>query len=831
MDIGDTMDITKLNRDEILKKLNTSIQGLSSDEALKRIKKYGQNSFYLTNQFLKTCLIQIFNPFTLIILIVLILQLLIKNYTNAIIFSIILLINIILNIILEYKNNYPIILEKLFFGKVLVLRDGKKTKIKPQKLTIGDIVIIEKNKTIKADIKVIVENNIKIKSPINNNYNEQNDILLAGDYILEGSGMGVVFKVGKNTEIYQISKQTSIKRAQKLPFKQKRNKLNLKITLCTIVSVFLLALILYLKNNTYIEITNKISMLIISLLPIHTLIILISIIHKERKPIKNISFNSFDSIPSIGNITTIICNKNFLTINELTAKIVELEDGSIYEIEGAGYNDIGGFIPINPSAKYKDSLYHLNLIGKLISIGNKAKLSYENNEWITYGNEFDIASLVLNKKINNCTFKQEIIQEITTDNYNIVFYKDENTTKVCVKGKLTEIIKFCNTNSEELLKRYESLKTSGYQVMAILDGNIPKSKNKRKLGEKDIKNLNLIGLIGFINPLKESSTSAIKTCLKEGLRVIITTDENINNSEILGKQLNLANKKTGIVTVEDINHNFNLGKRIFDDFVKEIKILSNVDNDGLNKVILSLKQQGEIIGIIEDNIEKMNILKTAHLSISNNNSSIKNTSDLIINNNFEDLIETIKTGRNITIIINNTLKYLLYYKITEFLILFANFIFNIGINLSMTNVLLLNLSSLILTIFLYFLNKNSVKIIDDFKTKKWLLYSIINSILVLLFAIVINNINLKNIDINHSIIFLLIVSQVIMLFYYQNYKNSILKFKENWKIGVLLLIYLIINILIFSFIAKMNTINLLITLGYSILLLSVIEIIKKLKEK
>jgi len=224
-------------------------------------------------------------------------------------------------------------------------------------------------------------------------------------------------------------------------------------------------------------------------------------------------------------------------------------------------------------------------------------------------------------------------------------------------------------------------------------------------------------------------------------------------------------------------------------------------------------------------------LKTAHLSISNNNSSIKNTSDLIINNNFEDLIETIKTGRNITIIINNTLKYLLYYKITEFLILFANFIFNIGINLSMTNVLLLNLSSLILTIFLYFLNKNSVKIIDDFKTKKWLLYSIINSILVLLFAIVINNINLKNIDINHSIIFLLIVSQVIMLFYYQNYKNSILKFKENWKIGVLLLIYLIINILIFSFIAKMNTINLLITLGYSILLLSVIEIIKKLKEK
>lgn len=830
MDIGDTMDITKLSRDEILKKLNTSVQGLNSDEALKRLKKYGPNSFYLTNQFLKTCLIQIFNPITLIILITLVFQLLINNYTNAIIFSILLFINIIFNIILDYKNTYPIILEKLFFGKVLVLRDGKKTKIKPQNLTIGDIVIIEKNKTIKADIKIIVENNIIIKSPLNNNYNEQNDILLAGDYILEGSGMGVVLNIGKNTEIYQISKKGYIKRTQRLPFKQKRNKINLKITLFTIISFFLLTLVLYLKNNNYVEIIEKISILIISLLPIYLLIILVLIIYKERKTIKNICFNSLNSIPSMGNITTIICNKDFLTINELTAKIIELEDGSIYEIEGAGYNDIGGFIPINPSAKYKDSLYHLNLIGKLISIGNKAKLSYENNKWITYGNEFDIASLVLNKKINNCTFEQEIVQEITTDNYNIIFYKDENTTKVCVKGKLSEVLKFCNTNSEELLERYESLKTSGYQVMAILEGNIPKSKNKKKINEKDVKNLNFIGFIGFINPLKQSSVNAIKMGQKEGIKVIITTDEDINNSEILGKQLNLVGKKTEIVTKEDIAHNFSLGKRIFDDFIKEIKILSNVDSDNLNKVILSLKQQGEIIGVIEDNIENVNNLKTAHLSISNNTSSIKNTSDLIIDNNFDDLIETTKIGKEISTIINNTLRYLLYYKITEFLILFTSLIFDIGISLSIANVILLNLSSLILAISLYLLNKNN-KITEDSKTKKWILYSIINFILVLLFAIVMNAINLKHIDIKYSIIFLIIMSQIIMLFYYQDYKNSILKFKESWKIGILSIIYLIIIILIFIFIVKMNIINLLITLGYSTLILSLIEIIKKLKEQ
>lgn len=829
MDIGDTMDITKLNRDEILKKFNTNIQGLSSDEASKRIKKYGPNRFYLTNQFLKTCLIQIFNPITLIILIVLILQLVIENYTNTIIFGTILFINVILNIVLEYKNAYPIILEKLFLGQVLVLRNGKKKKIKPQNLTIGDVVVIEKNKMIKADIKVIVENNLIIKSPINNNYNEQNNILLAGDYILEGSGMGVVFNVGRNTEIYQISKKTSIKEIQKLPFKQKRNKLNLKITLFTIISVFLLALILYLKNNNYIEIVDKMSILIISLMPIYSLIVLVFIIYQERKKIQNVTFNNLDSIPSIGNTTTIICNKNFLTINELTAKIIELEDGSLYEIEGTGYNDIGGFIPANPSAKYKDSLYHLSLISKLISIGNKAKFSYENNEWITYGNEFDIASLVLNKKINNCIFEQEIIGEIKNDNYNITFYKDENATKVCVKGKLSEVLKFCNTNSEELLERYEILKTSGYQAMAVLEGNIPKSKNKKKLNEKDIKNLTFIGFIGFINPIKESNAKAIKMCQKEGIRVIIATNDNTNNSEIFGKQLNIVDKKTDIVTKEDINHNFNLGKRIFDEFVKEIKILSKVDNEDLNKVISSLKQQGEIITIIEDNSENMNTLKAANISVSNNTSAIKSTSDLIINNNLADLIETIKNGKNISNYINNILRYLVYYKITEFLILFTSFIFNIGINLSITAIILLNLSSLIISISLHYLNKNYSKIIYNFKTKQWIFYSFINFILVFLFSTIIKIINLKQIDINQSVIFLIVISQIIMMFYYQKDKNSILKFKDNLKTSVLATIYLIMVTLIFCFILKMHIINLLIILGYSILVLSGIEFVKKKK--
>ena len=250
----------------------------------------------------------------------------------------------------------------------------------------------------------------------------------------------------------------------------------------------------------------------------------------------------------------------------------------------------------------------------------------------------------------------------------------------------------------------------------------------------------------------------------------------------------------------------------------------------LYKIIKSLKRQGEIITTIGTDIKDIDLFKISHTSIANNTSPIKSSSDLIINDDFTNVIEIIKKGINLSNIIDNTLKYLLYYKITELLIIFISTIFNIGINLSINNILLLNLSSIILSIYLTAHNNSNEKIIDKKKNYKWLIFSIINFILLIVFTLIINISNLKQANINNSIILLIIFLQTILLFYYQNNKNSILKLKENWKTSLFTIIYLIIIILIFSFITKMHIINTLIALGYILLILGIIELIKKIKE-
>ena len=187
MNVGDNMDFSKLSIDETFNNLNTSIKGLSNDEVLKRKKKYGLNTFKHKNIFFNLLLKQLFNPIILLLIIALVLKITNKSY-DSIIILIIIFMNMLFNTILEYKYEYPINFNKLKFKKATVIRDGKKIKIKPKNITIGDILVIEKNNYIKADIKVAVGNDIEIESPLNNVYNESN-ILLAGDYVKCGSGM------------------------------------------------------------------------------------------------------------------------------------------------------------------------------------------------------------------------------------------------------------------------------------------------------------------------------------------------------------------------------------------------------------------------------------------------------------------------------------------------------------------------------------------------------------------------------------------------------------------------------------------------------------------
>ena len=819
MNVGDNMDFRKLSIDEIFNTLNTSIKGIDNEEVLKRKKKYDLNRFKVKNIFFNLFLKQLFNPIILLLIIALIFKITNKSYDSIILFVIIFLL-VLFNATLEFKYEYPINFNKLKFKKAVVIRNGKKIKIRPKNITIGDILVIEKNSYVKADIKVVVGNDIEIISPLNNNYDEFN-VLLAGDYIKCGSGMGIVFNIGKNTEIYKLALKTSKKRKQRLPFQNKIKKFNLKIALFSLFSSLLLALILYInKIDSYLLIKQSINLIIASI-PIFYIFVLVLTLYCYKRKYKNI--NSLSLLGSIGEIDTIICNKEDLfTLNEMSSKVVELIDGSIYNVEGTGYNDCGNIVPINPKAKYKDSLYNLSLLGKLVSLNNKAALKYEEDKWNYSGNPFDIALISLNQKINHVTFDNKIVYEINNDNYLIAFYKEDNITKYCIRGNIENIIGFCPDEKDIILEKYDKLKALGYKVLGVAYGSV---KNKKKYSEKEIKNCSFLGLVGFINPLKEDSINSIKRAFDENINVIVNCSEDVNTSEIFGKELNIINKRNEIACLDDVIHNHNLGERIFNEFIKDIKIFSNVDSSNLLHVINSFKRNGKKVAFISNNVEDIDVLKHSNISITSNDSIIKCSSDFVINNNLDKVIDIIKDGKSIINVIHNLGNYLFLSKFMEIFIILLFNIFNPKVIIPINFILWLDISIYILSLGLvlrvFDINgSNYTKILFSFKNDifKWLITGILISSLVYMFKI-------SNI---YSILFLIVILYSTLLFIFKT-NFSKYEFKKIIKLYLFILLYIIIQSLIFSI--KLDIKNIIIIDFIGLLPLIIMELIKFIQKK
>ena len=164
------MDETK-SLDVVLSELNTSKDGLTSEEAAKRLAQNGKNAIPKKK---KKGIVAIFfaqmnNPMIYILLAAAVISFGISlwhktgEYLDAIVILIVVILNSIIGTIQEKKaENALEALEKLSAPTTVVRRDGNLMEIKAEDLVVGDIVILEEGRTIPADLRLITAINLKV---------------------------------------------------------------------------------------------------------------------------------------------------------------------------------------------------------------------------------------------------------------------------------------------------------------------------------------------------------------------------------------------------------------------------------------------------------------------------------------------------------------------------------------------------------------------------------------------------------------------------------------------------------------------------------------------
>src|SRR3989344_3919791 len=265
---------------EVLKELNSGINGLTGAEAEERLKKYGLNQIKEIHKIsvFKILLNQLKSFIIYVLIAAAIIALLFGKTTDTIIILAIIILNTILGFIKENKAKKSIqALKKRAAPNAVVIREGKEKLIPASDLVPGDIIIIESGSKISADARIIESSSLRIdestltgeSTPVdkvssvikseNVQIADQNNILFTGTTCVYGRGKAVIIDTGMKTELGKIASSIQEVEEQPTPLQIKLKQFGFHITLGIIIITALIFFIGYFRNQ------NAVDMLLASL--------------------------------------------------------------------------------------------------------------------------------------------------------------------------------------------------------------------------------------------------------------------------------------------------------------------------------------------------------------------------------------------------------------------------------------------------------------------------------------------------------------------------------------------------------------------------------------
>ena len=711
----------KQEQNEIYKELETSSLGLTTKEATKRLEKYGKNeiSKKKPDSFFKIMIRQLIDPIELLLASAMIFSFIINEVIDGIAILFIILVDLLMGTFQEWKaNKNAEALSKLIEVKAKVLRDGNVVEIDSINLTVGDIVLLESGTKISADLRLLETSNLTIDESIltgeslsiakNAEVIEKDAILAerinmayAGTSVLTGRATAVVVATASNTEIGKIAGKVANTKETKSPLTIRMEKFSKQISILIVIVAIIIATLLYAKGTPGNEIFLSVIALSVSAMPegLPLALTMALTIASNRMSKKNVIVKKLNSVESLGSCTVIASDKTgTLTVNEQTAKKIILPNGATFNVHGTGYNDNGKVEPLE-NANMEDAKF----ISELGAINNEAKLTKNKKGFDSFGDSIDIAFLALGMKANANLDSYEIIDKIpyeSENKYSAVYYKQNDKIHCTAKGSLEKILSFCSDmkvnnkyeslNKELIQKQNDDLASSGYRIIAIAENEVEYNEDQKE----KITNLHFIGLVAFIDPIREEAKKSIDECKTAGIKVVMITGDHQLTAFSIAKELGIVESLDEVATAVEVDEYLAKGQKAFDEYIKNKKVFTRITPINKLEIVESYKRQGEFVAVTGDGVNDAPAIKSANIGIamgSGTDVAKETASMIVLNDNFKSIVQGIKEGRNAYSNIRKVSYMLLSCGVAEVLFFILSIVFDLPMPLVAIQLLWLNI--------------------------------------------------------------------------------------------------------------------------------------------
>ncbi len=681
-----------LSVEDVYKQVESGSIGITDIEAARRLAKYGPNQIEAARRISpwELLLEQFKNVLIIILLIATALSSFLGHSVEAAAIAVIVMFAVLLGFVQEYRAERAIeALRQMAAPTAIVRRGGKELEIPAREVVPGDIIFMRAGDKIPADVRLIEAVNLQIEeaaltgesvpvekhtaplSTVDLTPGDRKNMAYAGTAPTYGRGHGVVVATGMNTEFGEIARMLQTVETGRTPLQENLDKVGKTLARAAFVIVAIIVALGLFRGQPFIEMLVFGIALAVAVVPeaLPAVVTISLAIGVQRMVKRNALIRRLPAVETLGS-TSIICSDKTgtLTKDEMTARKIFVAD-QMLEITGAGYDPHGQFLCGGAAVAPSDQLKQMLQAAALAS-DTHVVCSEADSHWHIKGDPTEGALVVAAAKagldktdldtrfprINEIPFTSETKRMTTlhTDQTGVIAYS---------KGAPEVILESC---ARYLTREGEKPLTPESKAMIVETGRGMASQALRVLGiasktdatlETAEHQMTFLGLVGMIDPPRPEVLSAIHTCEKAGIKVVMITGDHPITAQAIATELGIL-KGGRVVTGAELE---TMSDAEFEKEVENIEVYARVSPAHKLRVVTALQEKGHIAAMTGDGVNDAPALKKADIGIAMGITGTDVTKEAaamtLTDDNFASIVAAVEEGR---CVFGNIKKYLMF---------------------------------------------------------------------------------------------------------------------------------------------------------------------------
>lgn len=535
-------------------------------------------------------------------------------------------------------------------------RDGTVRRIDSAGLVPGDIVILEAGDRVPADLMLVSAAELQADEasltgeslPVDKRAGHVADadtalgdrlgMLHAGSTLRRGRGEGLVVATGRNTELGRIA-QTLAEPGTRPPLMRRLDRFSRVFGGAALALVGPVVVLQILGGASWRETFLVAVALAVSVIPegLPVAVTVALSVASRRMAKRNVIVRQLAAVEGLGACTVIATDKTgTLTLNRLAAKRAWLPE--------SGFLAIGEGSP-QPS---------LQALGRSAALCNDATLGATPDDPKRHasGDSVEIALLELAGAagLDPAALRERCprVAEIpfaAERRFAASLNRDGAGLRLHAKGAAEALVPLCRGEAATALAAAEAMAADGYKVLAVVTrGAVPPGTD---LGAA-LRDVTLLGLVGFIDPLRPEAQEAVAACRRAGVAVKMVTGDHAATALAIARQLGIADEAGSVVTGRDLaavppDDRAALAR------LAGAAVFARVEPAQKVRIVEILRAAGHVVAMTGDGVNDAPALQRADLGVAMGRGGTdvaRDAADLVLtDDNFASVVAGIEEGR------------------------------------------------------------------------------------------------------------------------------------------------------------------------------------------